>query len=114
MSVLKSTFSLLKSIPMEVILVAIALLVTKAIFNIMSQYYIPYSYRNEDREKNLERKHAKLKKIVGDEEEMNLIEDLIASKIKSEGKSKLFCDINDIYDIMDRHLTEEILNRESM
>ena len=80
-------------------------------FNILTKYNKSYNYRNEDREKELEAKHYKLREIIKDEEEIKLVDDLIASKVKSEAKSKMFCETSIVYDIYDKCLTEEILKR---
>ena len=55
--------------------------------------------------------HYKLREIFKDEEEIKLVDDLIASKVKSEAKSKMFCETSRVYDIYDKCLTEEILKR---
>lgn len=53
-------------------------------FNILTKYNKSYNYRNEDREKELEAKHYKLREIIKDEEEIKLVDDLISSKVKNE------------------------------
>lgn len=104
--------TIFQNIPKEILFVIISSIIVGITFNIVSKHYNSYYYKeDEEQYKKLEAKHYKLKNLIGDEEEIKLVEDLISSKVKIEAKSKLFCSRSKAYDILDKYFTEEILKR---